>query len=107
MQIRFIPVTKTSGINLKFYSYDPDVSDKFVEIEGIKRPLLLPRGIYCRYINSISANICSRSVCLNYTLKDILNLFNAEIEEDLRNQIGFQEIEDAEIDFSVIGACNG
>jgi hypothetical protein len=72
-------------------------------IEGIKKPLLLPRGIYCRYIKSVSLEACKKAICISFNLVEMLNLYNEEIEEDLRNQVGLQEVDDADIDYALLG----
>jgi hypothetical protein len=104
MQIKFTPVTQQfGGLNVRFWSDPDDPTNKMIIIEGIKKPLLLPRGIYCRYIKSVSLEACKKAICISFNLVEMLNLYNEEIEEDLRNQVGLQEVDDADIDYALLG----
>jgi hypothetical protein len=101
MQIKFTPVTQhCGGVKVSFQPDATDTSNKMIYIDGIKKPLILPRGIYCRYIKEISLNVCNTAICVSYNLVEMLNLYNEELEQDLRNQVGFQEVSDDDIDFT-------
>ena len=104
MQIKFTPVTQQcGGVPVQFQPDASDTSNKMIFIDGIKKPLILPRGIYCRYIKSMWLNACNTAICVSYTLVEMLNLYNEELEQDLRNQVGFQEVSDEDIDFTFLG----
>ena len=104
MQIKFTPVKcQCGGIPVRFVPDASDSSDKMIFIDGIKKSLILPRGIYCRYIKSMSLNACNSAICIDYNLVEMLNLYNEELEQDLRNQVGFQEVSDDDIDYSFLG----